>query len=143
MALWLPPEARAAIEAQPLHALADQLMAVDERLRLIRWEYPDTEDGLRHGWFFIVRFNDDGSLAAWMVHNDNEWCEPTQAHIEIFRRGDSWVNSDEFRKRAAREKYERDMKASRAREEARWNLKDKSDFLFRVQVPVSKDVKAA
>lgn len=140
MALWLPPEVKHQIENQPAHQLADQLMQVDDRLRLIKWGGPDTPDGLKHGWFFIVRFNDDGSLAAWMVHNDGEWCEPTQAHIDIFRRGDTWTNPDEFRKRRARHQYEREAKAKAAREEAQWHLKDKSDFAFRVQIPVSKKV---
>lgn len=140
MALWLPPEVKHQIENQPVHDLADQLMAVDSRLRLIKWEGPDTPDGLRHGWFFIVRFNDDGSLAAWMVHNDEQWCEPTQAHIDIFRRGDTWTNPDEFRKRRARHQYESEKKAQTAREEAQWHLKDKMDYAFRVQVPVSKKV---
>lgn len=140
MALWLPPGARSAIEEQPTHALADQLMAVDDRLRLIKWQLPDTPDGLKFGWFYIVRFNDDGSIAAWMIHNNEQWSEPTQAHIDVFRRGDTWTNPDEFRKRKARHEYERQQAAARAREEAQWKLKDNADFLFRVQVPIKKKV---
>lgn len=115
-------------------------MAVDDRLRLLRWDLPDTPDGFLQGWYYIVRFNDDGSIAAWQVHHADQWCEPTSAHIEVFKRGDTWTNPDEFRKRRARNQYEQEAKSRQLREEAQWKLKENADFLFRVQIPVSKKV---
>lgn len=140
MALWIPPEARSAINEQPKHGLGNQLQAVDEGLILMRWDLPSIPGQFKNGWYYIVRFCEDGSIAAWEVHNNDQWCEPSQAHVDVFRRGDTWTNPDEFKRRQKRHDYERDMARRRAQDEALWQFQDKAAFAFRTQIPVPRKV---
>jgi len=149
--LWLPPEAEAQIaaeyssraEARRVQDFTDRLKALDERLFcfLATQDHPDEK--FRQGFYYIARKNEDDTVATWEVRNpDGSFREPDERDIEALRlldlRNPRAKRAWQARQTQARKARERERE--RRREQARDELKERADFKFRTQVPVSKEI---
>lgn len=161
--LWLPEQAQAAIhedvgrqEAARVEDFTARLRGLDERLHCwlqLRdaWILGDPPPGyepkgppiFRAGFYYVLRRNDDGTVATWEISNpDGSFKEPDESVIEAFRRADSHsrdVWNEEIVE--ARRRAERQVEAERqkAKEDRLCRADDLLAFETRVQVPAGQD----
>lgn len=159
MDLWVPggvadqiiDEAEGRREALRVQRFRDRLKAIDPRLDVFLAstravdEAGVVQDQVRIGFWYVYRRNDDGTVAFWEVSNpDGSYREPGEDVIAAFQKGDA-ARTDQRaariearrRREQAREKRERDRM-----DEMHGQFKERVDYEFRVQVPVTKDLAA-
>lgn len=147
--LWLPEQAEASLheeyssraEARRVTDFTERLKAIDPRLRCYLHKEPDVE-GLRQGFYYLIRRNDDGTTAVWEVQDEGRFREPDEQDIQAFYATDLWKQGakERLKGRAEANRRERRRAAERTREQQREHLREKAAFAFRTQIPVSKDV---
>lgn len=158
--LWVPgavadqviAEAEGRREAERMQHFRGRLKALDPRLDVFLAdreaidEFGVVQDQIRVGFWYVYRRNDDGTVAFWEVSNpDGSYREPGEDVIVAFQQGDA-SRTD---LKAERERQRRRREAERAKrerdglDELHGRFREKVDHAFRVQIPVSKDLKAA
>lgn len=119
------------------------LQQVDSRFTDVFLAREDADKyGVRKGFWYLERRDDHGRVSLIESSNaDGSYREPDQRTLDALRGSDLWdrrVWDDISRARDTRERNRKAAKR-RAREDAAEHLKERADFEFRVQVPVTPD----
>lgn len=147
--VWVPNRVADAIihEAQGRHEaarvleFAKRLKALDLRLDCLLQTRDVPDEGLRAGFYYVIRRNEDGTVAMWEIRNpDGSFREPADDVIEALRKGDAnrtnlKAERERERRRVelGREKHKRDVLDRRHGE-----FKEQVEYAFRVQMPVRR-----
>lgn len=139
--LWMPNGAAEQIlaekagmdEAKRFVGFRHRLHALDPRMDVVLCEREDPENDLRQGFYYLVRRNENGTVAMWEISNpDGSFREPADDLIDGLQKIDRTTLWD-FRDEQQRKKRLREREAERKREEASERFRDECDYAFRVQ----------
>lgn len=150
--LWLPEQARARIETEAaslgeairVDEFRKRLKAFDERLDCYLETQDHPEGDTRLGFWYILRHNEDGTVALWEVNDMGAFREPDERDIEALRMLDlrNPARGREMRERRDRKLAEKQAAKDRARDEQIGQADEIVQYMTRVQVPVSRDLAA-
>jgi hypothetical protein len=146
---WLPGELGHQLEtekygkaeAQRIEDFARRLQALDPRLGC--FIATETRDGLKEGYWYIIRQNDIGPT-TWEVSNpDGSFREPDERDIEALRQLDlhNPARVREFRERRQRALREKESRVKAMEEVRQAHADEYLTFHTRTQIPFNHPVR--
>lgn len=150
--VWLPGAVADQIHQESLgfHEAA-RVKDFTERLRAafgrefdcVLWTAPDhPTEGFRQGFYYIIRRNLNGTVNTWEVNDHGAFREPSDNDIEAMKRFDFHRPGarDAFKKDVQRTLDDKERRRKALDEERIGRMQEKADFLFRTQIPVTKQI---